>query len=78
MPAHDSKKKINVTEDVPSIKCSCGFEILLVHNVHVVNAAIERHIEIHMQKMENPDSEAEAERLRVYLITQAFAEASKE
>ncbi|GEM_PF-5344898 len=54
MPARGSKKKINITEDAPSIKCSCGFEILLVHNAHVVNAAIERHIESHMQKVKNP------------------------
>jgi hypothetical protein len=79
MSACDSKKKIGAGEHVPTIKCSCGFEILLVHSARVLSEAIESHVEDHKQKVKDPEvSEAEAERIRVDLITQAFEEACKE
>jgi hypothetical protein len=78
LPVYGSKKKIRNNKTLPSIKCSCGFEILLVHNVKVLSEAIESHVENHKQKVKNPkDSETEAERIRVYLVTQAIEKASK-
>ena len=79
MSACNSKKKIGAGEHMATIKCSCGFEILLVHSALALSEAIESHVEDHKQKVKDPDvSEAEAERIRVDLITQAFEEASKE
>jgi hypothetical protein len=44
----------------------------------VLSEAIESHVENHKQKVKNhKDSETEAERIRVYLVTQAIEKASK-
>ena len=68
-----AKEKNPQQQTLPSIKCSCRFEILLVHNVKVLSEAIESHVENHKQKVKNPkDSEAEAERIRVYLMGPCF------
>jgi hypothetical protein len=63
---------------MPTIKCFCGTEILVLPNVKAMSEAIENHVQIHMQKIQDPaKAEAEAERIRNYLITQALDKASK-
>jgi len=54
MDGHVSKEKTNDKSALPSIKCSCGAEILLVHNVKLLSEAIEAHVEEHKQKVKEP------------------------
>jgi hypothetical protein len=59
------------------IKCECGAEILMVPDVKVMGEAIEVHVDWHKQKATNPLlADAEAERIRDYLTTQALRQAS--
>jgi hypothetical protein len=78
-----SRSKNNAAKSKKSsiviIKCICGFELLLVPDVKKMSDAIEAHLEEHKQKIRNSKaSEAETERIRDYLITQVFEEASKQ
>ena len=78
LPKHSSKKKISGNKSSPMIKCSCGFEILLVPNVKVMSEAVEAHVAEHQQKIKDPKAaEAEAERIRDDLIMQVFEKASQ-
>lgn len=50
--------------NLPTIKCCCGAEILLVPNIKLMSQAIEAHIEEHKKKMKShKEAEAEAERI---------------
>ena len=72
------EKKINQKFEQPEIKCCCGTVIWLVPNVKVMSQAIESHAAKHKQKIKDPkEAEAEAERVRDYLITQILEKASK-
>jgi hypothetical protein len=72
-----SKKEICKSE-FPAIKFFCGAKIMLVPNVKLMSEAIEAHVEKHKKKIKDPsEAEAEAERVRDYLITQVFDIASK-
>jgi hypothetical protein len=78
LPAYGSKEKIGSKKGLPVIKCSCGYEILLVPDVKVMSKAIDAHVEKHKQKVKDPyASNAEAERISDYLIAQVFKKASK-
>jgi hypothetical protein len=78
LPACGSKKKIVSNKGLPVIKCSCGYEILLVPDIKVMSKAIDDHVETHSQKVKDPKaSKAEAERISDYLIAQVFGKASK-
>ena len=51
---------------------------MLVPDAKVISVAIEAHMEEHKQKVADPKaSQAEAERIGDYLISQVFEEASK-
>ena len=68
----------NANFALTSIRCVCGYKILLAPNVKKMNDAVETHVAEHWQKISNPGSiTAEEERIRDYLITQVFEEASK-
>jgi endonuclease V-like protein UPF0215 family len=73
-----SKKNIDNREGLPVIKCCCGVEILFVPNVKSMSEAIEAHVEKHRKKVkELNEADAEAERIREYLIMQVLDKASK-
>lgn len=75
---HQKNKSNPKGSPLTIVKCVCGFEILLVPNAKKMSDAIEAHVEEHKQKISNPAaSAAEAERIRDYLITRVFEEASK-
>ncbi len=77
MPTNATKKRIVDKKGSIIIRCVCGFEIKLVPNAKVMSAAIEAHMEEHKQKVADPvASQAEAERIGDYLITQVFEGAS--
>jgi hypothetical protein len=80
LPSRITNKKTAARNKIPVIKCSsCGAEIMLVQNVKFVSEAIEAHVEFHRLKVRNPlQVEAEAERIRGDLITQAFKTASEQ
>ncbi len=68
------KKSTGMTK----VKCECGDEILLVPDVKEMDKAIEDHVDLHLQGMKGHScSEAEAEHLRVDLITQVLIIASQ-
>ncbi len=73
----NSKKETKSISKLPVIKCFCGTEILLVPNVKVMSEAIEAHTERKHKLKVNNLAEVEAEKVRGYLITQVFDEASK-
>ena len=78
LPVYGSNKNIGSRKGLPVIKCSCGFEILLVPDVKVMSKAIEAHAEKHQQKVKDAKaSKAEAERISDYLIAQVFEKASR-
>ena len=79
MPSHIAKKKINVYNGLPTIKCSfCGQEILLVPNVKLMSEAIEAHAIEHARKICEPkEAEAEAGRVLDSLIAKVLERASK-
>ena len=75
MPSRVSKKKTQ-KKKVPTIKCQCGVEILLVPDVKLMSKALENHIAEH--KLKIPDAktaEEEAEKIRDDLITQVLKKA---
>jgi hypothetical protein len=79
MPSDTSKKRNIDKKDSIIIGCVCGFEIMLVPNARVMIDAIEAHMVAHKQKVADPKaSQAEANRIGDYLITQVFEEASKD
>ena len=78
MPDYEPKKLGGSKKGLTVIRCSCGFEILLVPDVKVMSKAIEAHAEKHQQKVKDTKgSKAEAERISDHLIAQVFEEASK-
>jgi hypothetical protein len=79
LPVRVTKKKTRGKERLPTVKCTCGVEILLVPNVMVMSKAIETHAEKHKKKIKDPkEAEAEADRVRDELITQVLGKASDE
>jgi hypothetical protein len=60
-----------------TIKCECGFEILLLPDVKTMGNAIEAHVTQHIRKLKPSASAAEAESLRDALIVQVFSKLSK-
>ncbi len=78
MPSDLPKKRFVCKNDSIIIRCVCGFEIMLIPDAKVMSDAIEAHMEEHKQKVADPKaSQAEAERIGNYLISQVFEEASK-
>jgi len=72
-----AKKKTGSKKNLPLIKCLCGYEILLVPDVKVMNDAIDAHVATHIQKLQDSAvSKAESERISNYLIAQIFKKAS--
>jgi hypothetical protein len=57
VPKRISKRR---TESLPTIKCECGAEILLVPDVKLMSKALEAHVEEHKAKFEDA-KEAEVE-----------------
>jgi hypothetical protein len=78
MPSDLLKKKHVYKNDSIIIRCVCGFEVMLVPDAKVISVAIEAHMEEYKQKVADPKaSQAEAERIGDYLVSQVFEEASK-
>ncbi len=75
LPSRVSKKK-TTTANLPTIRCECGAEILLVPDVKLMGQAIEAHLQQHSTKTGNKqEAEAELERLRDDLIAQILFKA---
>lgn len=74
-----SKKETESNVKLPVIKCFCGAKILLIPDVKLMSEAIEAHIgKSHKSKTKNPEeNEAEAEKVRDYLIAQVFDKTSR-
>jgi hypothetical protein len=71
-------KKSGSSGNLQVIKCFCGAEILMIPGVKVMNTAIEAHVDKHKKLVMYPANvEAEAERIREYLIIQLFDKASQ-
>ena len=78
MPSNLLKKRLVCKNDSIIIRCVCGFEVMLVPDAKVISVAIEAHMEEHKQKVADPKaSQAKAERIGDYLISQVFEDASK-
>jgi hypothetical protein len=60
---------------LPIIRCSCGFELLLLPDVQVMGQAIEKHALEHAKKYGLTQEQTES--LKEYLIAQAFKLASE-
>ena len=57
----------------PSIRCECGFEILLILDLKAMSSAIDMHAMEHGKKEKDPEKAAfEEERIRSILIAQAL------
>ncbi len=78
MSINESKKVVGSKAGLTTIRCSCGFEILLVPDVKVMSEAIEAHAEKHQKKAKDVKaSKADAELITDHLIAQVFKKASK-
>ncbi len=83
--ANALKKNVSINVAKSTIKCECGWEILLVPDLKAMSKAIEAHVETH-RKIEKDCSktdaenegvaELEAERIENYLIAEVFKKAS--
>jgi hypothetical protein len=61
---------------LPTVKCKCGKEILLVPDAKVIGEAIEAHVERHKCKVKDPaKAEEEAEHIREYLTLRVLEKA---
>jgi len=60
----------NSKSSLPTIKCKCGAELLLVPDLKSMNKAIENHVAEHVAKKETTTKDAC--QTRDYLITQVF------
>jgi hypothetical protein len=71
----ENKKKVAGAK-LPVIECFCGAKILMIPNVKEMSQAIEAHAEEHAQKFKTKkEKDAEAEKVRDYLITQLLSKA---
>jgi hypothetical protein len=76
MANFDSEKKQD-SNHMPTVRCLCGAELLVVPNVEAMSKAIEAHIETHIQGIKDPKKAVEeAEHIRDYLITQVLEKIS--
>ncbi len=72
MPKRISKK----SKGLPTIKCACGAEILLVPDVKLMSKALEAHVEEHTRKNKNAkEAESEAQAIMDDLITKVLIKA---
>jgi hypothetical protein len=61
---------------LPTIRCHCGTEILLVPNVLSMNRAIEEHVKLHKKKIKDRrEAKIEAEKVRDDLLAEVFKKA---
>jgi hypothetical protein len=70
-----SKKE---TKNLPTIKCACGAEILLVPDVKLMSKALEAHVEDHKKKSKlktAKEAEAEAQVLMDDLVAKVLLKA---
>jgi hypothetical protein len=60
------------------VRCECGDELLLLHDLKEMGSAIEDHVDMHLQGLKAPScTPAEAERLKNMLIAQIITIASQ-
>ena len=81
------KKGVSRNAAKSTIKCECGWEILLVPDLKAMNRAIEAHVDTH-RKIEKDcsktdaenegEAELEAERIENYLVAEVFKKASEQ
>lgn len=65
-------------EKIPTIKCECGYEIMLVPDLKVMNKAIESHVAEHVKKQpDKAKAEREAKRIGELLIEQVLKKAAQ-
>lgn len=68
-----NKKLTHSNRKIDTIRCECGKEIKVTHDVRATGEAIEIHVAIHLEKMKPlAEEDAEANRLRDALIAQCF------
>jgi hypothetical protein len=60
-----------------TIKCECGVELLLIPDLKSMNEAIENHVAEHVAKSECNTTKS-ADQIRDHLIIQVFEKASKQ
>ena len=60
-----------------TIKCKCGAELLLIPDLKSMNEAIENHVAEHVAKSERITTKG-ADEIRDHLIIQVFEKASKQ
>ena len=65
----------NRKHNLPIIRCTCGYELLLLTDAEVMGQSIEKHILDHKKKYRL--TQEQTERLEDYLIAQAFKLAPK-
>ena len=64
--------------NLPTVKCKCGYEILLIPDIKAMSRAIENHLQDHEQKQTNQIKHGkEIEKLRDALIVHVLAQAKK-
>ena len=62
--------------NLPTIKCRCGAEILVVANIKLMSQAIEAHVEEHKKKVKgHKEAEAETERIADDLVAKVLRKA---
>ena len=63
---------------LPSIKCQCGKEILLVPDSKAMDKAIENHVAEHVSKQpDKAKAEEEAKRISEFLVKQVLRKAAE-
>jgi hypothetical protein len=70
------KKNQKNKNNLLTIKCKCGAELLLVPDLKSMSKAIENHIAEHFAKKES--TKKDVDQIRDYLIMQVFEKASKQ
>jgi hypothetical protein len=79
MPSPVAKKKKGEKKKLPTVKCLCGVEILLVPDVKIMSKALEAHVEEHKRRIKNAkEAEVEAQCIMDDLIEKVLSKACGE
>jgi hypothetical protein len=76
MQSRIPNKKKSKSKGLPTVKCVCGAEILLVPDVKLMSKALEAHVEEHKRKFKNAkEAEIEAQCIMDDLIEKVLIKA---
>jgi hypothetical protein len=71
------KPSINEKKKLPTIRCECGIEIVLINQVEVLGRSIDNHVEQHKAKVSDPvEADVVAKYIEDCLVKQVLDKAS--